>query len=642
MIRGFIKKFRRDRRGATALIMALSTVPLLIASGVAVDFSRVSSARAQLQAAVDAAALAGTGAYQNSTSGTNASAVAKSVFASSTASLTSYVAITGSATVNGASVTNGVTVKTGCYDNSADGGALCTSPSTNLVNANGQCVNAGYCVNVTATGTLTNSLLAFVIPKDVLSVSAYTIVPLPASQVTINNFPSTSIGTSNDESGVYAYAVPRNGSTYNYDSRPAVTTNCTNDGPIAYTPNQVTPTHTADACPYLEIGDSNGTAPATGSLSLAYAQPISFLFVNDTGKTHLYGPDSSDPIPCTVASCGQTTKNGYNLYGYCPAWTLYGSITQFPDNSGVNKVPVQDSLHTYSSAYEMEGLPPTHNSNNAITSFSITYTSQEQTGTSNGNATTSSITYTEQCPDAPWGTGTNATYASAYASYYPDTQYSDGNAVDIFPQTLTACHPDANGNWNYSGSNISFLFCAAQQTTNYNNCALLIQDIGHSQPTTLPDYYKEAELNGVTQYWVPVWDNGSYPTSTSSVPNPNGDGTTLVSEQPSSNFLGGAGYDHHPPASTSSKCYDPAAGYDSATGYFGDTAATLANEDAVENPQLGAVTCTSNPPESYVLFWNDMGYKENDDLGYWNADVLFTCSLPSKTTTSGGPPRLTG
>ncbi len=624
------------------MIMMLSMIPLFIASGLAVDFSRISSARAQLQAAVDSAALAGVGAYQNSTSGTNASAIATAVFTSSTANLTSYVALSGSGTVNGVSVTNGLTVKTGCYDNSADNGALCTHPSANLIYPNGQCINQSYCVNVAVTGILTNSLLALVIPKEVLSVSASAAIPLPASQVTISNFPSTSIGTSNDESGVYAYAVPQNGNTYNYASRPSVTTNCANDGPIQYTPNQVAPTHAADACPYLEIGDSNGTSPATGSLSLAYAQPIAFLFVNDTGKTHLYGPDSAYPIPCTVSACGKTTQNGYNLYGYCPAWTLYGSITQFPDNSGVNKVPAQDSLHTYSSAYEMDGLPPTHNANSAITSFSITYTEQEQTGVSNGNATYSNITFTEQCPDAAWGTGTNATYASAYASYYPDTQYSDGNAVDIFPQTLTACHPDANGNWNYSGSNIGFLFCAAQQTTNYNNCALLIQDIGHTQPTTLPDYYKEAEKNGVTQYWVPVWDNGGYPTSTSSVTNPNGDGTTLVSEEPSSNFGGSAGYDHHPPASTSAKCYDPAAGYDSATGAFGDTTATAASEDFIENPQLGAVTCTTNPPESYVLFWNDMGYKEHDDLGYWNADVLFTCSVPPKTTTSGGAPRLTG
>jgi hypothetical protein len=64
--------------------------------------------------------------------------------------------------------------------------------------------------------------------------------------------------------------------------------------------------------------------------------------------------------------------------------------------------------------------------------------------------------------------------------------------------------------------------------------------------------------------------------------------------------------------------------------------------DPVGNPQLGAILCVSNPPETYALYWNDLGTYETDDLGYWNAVVAFTCSVPQTGVSGGGPATLSG
>ncbi len=55
-----LRDFLRDRSGSTGVTLALTIVPALIFAGGAVDYSRVYSARAEIQAAADAAVLAGT------------------------------------------------------------------------------------------------------------------------------------------------------------------------------------------------------------------------------------------------------------------------------------------------------------------------------------------------------------------------------------------------------------------------------------------------------------------------------------------------------------------------------------------------------------------------------------------------------
>lgn len=53
-----VRSFRRSQEGATAVLFALSVVPVLIAAGMAVDYARYTAAETRLQAALDGAALA--------------------------------------------------------------------------------------------------------------------------------------------------------------------------------------------------------------------------------------------------------------------------------------------------------------------------------------------------------------------------------------------------------------------------------------------------------------------------------------------------------------------------------------------------------------------------------------------------------
>lgn len=53
-----LSHFFADRRGAVGIITALALIPLLLATGGAIDFGRITVMRSELQQAVDSAALA--------------------------------------------------------------------------------------------------------------------------------------------------------------------------------------------------------------------------------------------------------------------------------------------------------------------------------------------------------------------------------------------------------------------------------------------------------------------------------------------------------------------------------------------------------------------------------------------------------
>jgi Flp pilus assembly protein TadG len=59
MLRAFVRRFISDRRGSTALIFGLSLIPISFLTGMAIDFASAAQKRTRLNAAADAAALAG-------------------------------------------------------------------------------------------------------------------------------------------------------------------------------------------------------------------------------------------------------------------------------------------------------------------------------------------------------------------------------------------------------------------------------------------------------------------------------------------------------------------------------------------------------------------------------------------------------
>jgi Flp pilus assembly protein TadG len=61
-----LRRFARDRRGNISMFFGLAAIPVCLGAGIAVDYSRLIVAKADLQAAVDAAALASANAYASS------------------------------------------------------------------------------------------------------------------------------------------------------------------------------------------------------------------------------------------------------------------------------------------------------------------------------------------------------------------------------------------------------------------------------------------------------------------------------------------------------------------------------------------------------------------------------------------------
>ncbi len=74
----FADRFRKDKRGSTAIIFSLMITPIMLMTGMAVDYSRMITVKQRMQTAVDAAALAGVRAAQlNSSSSGSLEIVAK-------------------------------------------------------------------------------------------------------------------------------------------------------------------------------------------------------------------------------------------------------------------------------------------------------------------------------------------------------------------------------------------------------------------------------------------------------------------------------------------------------------------------------------------------------------------------------------
>ncbi len=804
MLVSLIKKFFRDKKSATAVAMALMTVPLLISASAAVDFSRIASARTLLQGAIDGAAIAGAGEWQMSESSTNAYNTAQNEFSNSGAQLPKFVSI-GTPTI--ALACTGTT-GTGNQTTNQCGGTQSFSTTT----VQGCPATFEYCVVVNATATLKNTLFASLIPSELLTVKSVGIANFPASNFSGKDIPpSPGFGSAGDISGIYAYAVPMDnpGNAPNYNEMPAANTYCANStAPLQYE-NMVAPGTGVTACNYLFVANSLGTGGTGGSISLQQNQPIAFAFINFTGGNGYQQDDNTNyttnlmisttsstsgytawpqgesvntytyTITTTTITCSayptkgnqenqcssQTTKTGkavnyssgteptagsssttctqyypsnkYNgdcetssytttssstitttaLYGSCPDHTLYGSLSQ-----GYG-TPSSDSLNNYSSAYEVLGEPPTHNTNHVLTPF---VTTTVVTNTVNGN----SYYVKAACPNySTSGTGIKAPVSSTYSSqtgnsvfagmntfstWFPDQPFTDNAASDVitsgsgdvYPPVIGACTPATNATdggitpvksdpwWNWSGSNTGK--CTQQQSASFSNCALLIQPLGTQVPVNssneaiMPDYYNEIEdSSGNVLALDPVYDGIPYTdlltgvavtnTDQAEVTNSSGDiitqgytptsssspeitSTTKISAHGTtavfgagSKFIGDyivtqppasrAGtLDHDLPQSTSSKCYNPsvatsvASGGVEIPGYNSNGFAV----DPIANPQLGAVICNSPTPETYALYWNDMGTYESDDLGYWNAVQTFTCSVPASTNAGGGPATLSG
>lgn len=166
--------FRHDRRGVFVLWLAAALIPLTLLAGAGLDLMRAVDLRAQLQAAVDSAALAGASAYTSPSMGSTATTVAQNYMAGAIAKLTPN---------------SGVTVQQPILNTTGSGNATL------------------YTITVTATATMPTTLMKLVTSSTPIKVTA----TAQNAQYTISSTLSGFSSSAADANYIYWYIVPSGG-----------------------------------------------------------------------------------------------------------------------------------------------------------------------------------------------------------------------------------------------------------------------------------------------------------------------------------------------------------------------------------------------------------------------------------------------
>jgi Flp pilus assembly protein TadG len=263
------RRFIADRRGVVAILFALALPPLLLATGAAVDFARVGMLKTTMQSVADGAALAGASALCYSNGQTDATQAAKDYYTKGTAPVSRY------ATVAAPTVT----------------------------------IPSSIEVTVTATATLSNTLMRMVGLSETVSVTASAEGPAYQIQATKTGGFSASAYDSNS---IYMYTVAPDGSvptsvssmTLLFTNDPAIDPNYAVD-------NQATKNVSVGANDYIGFALVNKTGGIIGYGSNQYG--------GTQGSTHIFY--SSLPVPSMNAYKSQGTfytgqlQRTYNWWG---------------------------------------------------------------------------------------------------------------------------------------------------------------------------------------------------------------------------------------------------------------------------------------------------------------------------------------
>ena len=106
----FVRKFVRDRKGGISVVFALSLLPIIFLTGMAMDFTSAAQKRTRLNAAADAAALAGVTPQMMTQSNTAAITAATNMFKAEAASVTGATVSAPTVTLSNSGLVRTVTV----------------------------------------------------------------------------------------------------------------------------------------------------------------------------------------------------------------------------------------------------------------------------------------------------------------------------------------------------------------------------------------------------------------------------------------------------------------------------------------------------------------------------------------------------
>jgi len=257
-----------DDTGAIAVTFALMLIPLLLAIGAAIDYSRGQQFRSALQQAADSAALAGASAYVNAAAASTATTVAN---ASMTASVTQLPPHTGTVTFT-------------------------ATPSTAVVNG-----STGYQMSVTAQGSVSTTVLALLTSSIATSATAEAM----NSPIALTVVPPSGTSNASDTNTVYWYVVPADGSLPTLSSSNVVYSNASSwRSSTASTPAAMASQKIGFALVNVTGGNSsygnNGYNASPGSTHTFYSSvmpPSKYATDNSDRNRETY---SSQPKNCSL------------------------------------------------------------------------------------------------------------------------------------------------------------------------------------------------------------------------------------------------------------------------------------------------------------------------------------------------------
>ncbi len=281
--------WRRDTRGAIAMITAIVLLPLLFfCVAIPIDLARQVQLRSSLQNIADAAALAGSAALGVGASGAQACALANAYVQAGTATGLSVpfsaLAPAGAFAATAAFIPPATTTPLGCPATAPNVTSLAAAEAT-----------TPFKMTVTIAADLPTTFLAFYRKSLAVSVTAVAVGPTGFINACITPNPTVSA----DLNALYYYVVYPDGSFHNADY------SALNKSVGAPAAQKLTDNVSPTGFNYVAKGICNGANSYTNLIALALGQRVGFEFDNQTGGQY----------PCYYASTYNDAGNKLGLTG---------------------------------------------------------------------------------------------------------------------------------------------------------------------------------------------------------------------------------------------------------------------------------------------------------------------------------------
>lgn len=369
---------RLGRRGSVTILFAAAAVPMVIGTAVAVDFSRMTSARATLQEAADGAALSGAAAYAAYAQGDAFNSVAQSLALSSFCNAAKTLPAGFSITASSGSLTCGsqagpavsaVIAGARAGTRGVIAGSGCSATNTVVTNA-----TCGFVVTVSAVATMNLIFPGLLGTTKTVSVTSSAINPFINIAQALNSSLQGSAKFANSI-WIYPLLLDANGSPAVTSANPGALPDasaCTGDptqtacgaySMLASTnyagcPGQTVPSCTVNGTTFGAGGVVQN--PAAGATVITATTPLGVAFASVSGGGYSGGLHANygyDRNCRYYQTCPLNIKFAPDLCVW-PWHTVYNTVSQVYSPTDTPIYPWSLVTHWYYSSYLSQNMPP--------------------------------------------------------------------------------------------------------------------------------------------------------------------------------------------------------------------------------------------------------------------------------------------